>query len=115
MTGLLKEQPLERKHGNLLSMVRLRKENCDEAGFNIQGVYKKYTGITTWRWYMNIRIGFVANNEKNCDSCDSCIGFGTSVSGCEDYDIRSTTCGNMVVCYQLNNKNMAAFGYILVQ
>jgi hypothetical protein len=90
-------------------------ENCDEEGFNIQGVYKKYTGITTWRWYMNIRIGLVANNENSCDSCDSCIGFGTSVSGCEDYDISSTTCGNMAVCYQLNNKNTAAFGYILVQ
>ena len=63
---------------------------------------------------MNIRIGVVASNEENCDSCDSCIGFGTSVSGCEN-DVRSTTCGIMAACRQMNNNNTAAFGYILVQ
>jgi hypothetical protein len=85
-------------------------EYCNVEGFNIQGVYTH----KEWQWNMNIRIGVVANNEKNCDSCDSCIGFGTSVGGCEN-DVRSTTCGNMAVCHQLNNKNTAAFGYILVQ
>jgi hypothetical protein len=63
---------------------------------------------------MNIRIGVVASNEENCDSCDSCIGFGTSVSGCEN-DVRNTTCGSMAFCNYMNNKNTAAFGYILVQ
>jgi hypothetical protein len=84
-------------------------EHCNQEGFNIQGAYTH----GPWRWNMNIRIGVVANNEENCDSCDSCIGFGTSVSGCEN-DVRSTTCGNMAVCRQMNNKNTAAFGYILV-
>jgi hypothetical protein len=42
-------------------------ENCDEEGFNIQGVYKKYTGITTWRWY--------------CDEFKSaCVGVGKYTS-----------------------------------
>ena len=80
---------------------------CNVEGFNIQmndGSQK----------YMNIRIGLVANNQDNCGSCDSCIGFGTSVSGCGN-DVRSTTCGNMAVCNHLSNKNTAAFGYILVQ
>ena len=85
-------------------------ENCNEEGFNMHMNYAIYQ----WRWYMNIRIGLVANDQNNCDSCNSCIGFGTSVSGCGD-DVRSTTCGNMAVCNQLNNKNTAAFGYILVQ
>ena len=87
-------------------------ENCNEEGFNIQGDYTE--GWFWLSWNMNIRIGLVANDQNNCDSCDSCIGFGTSVSGCGD-DVRSTTCGNMAVCAQLNNKNTAAFGYILVQ
>jgi hypothetical protein len=83
---------------------------CNVEGFNIQINFAVYD----WRWYMNIRIGLVANEQNSCNSCDSCIGFGTSVSGCGD-DVRSTTCGNMAVCDQLNNKNTAAFGYILVQ
>ena len=86
-------------------------EYCNEEGFNIQGAYTR----NKWgSWYMNIRIGLLANNQNDCDSCNSCIGFGTSVRGCGD-DVRSTTCGNMAVCDQLNNKNTAAFGYILVQ
>ncbi|CAB4034003.1 Hypothetical predicted protein [Paramuricea clavata] len=85
-------------------------ENCNEEGFNIQGVYKYGKS----QWNMKIRIGLVANNQENCGSCDSCIGFGTSVSGCDD-DVRNTTCGNMAFCNYKNNKNTAAFGYILVQ
>jgi hypothetical protein len=84
-------------------------EHCNEEGFNIQGVYPSFL----WQRNMNIRIGLVANNENHCGSCDSCIGFGISVGGCLGV-IRSTTCGNMV-CRLANNKNTAAFGYILVQ
>jgi hypothetical protein len=85
-------------------------ENCNEEGFNLQGVYKYGKS----QWNMKIRIGLVANNQEHCGTCDSCIGFGTSVSGCND-DVRNTTCGNMAFCGYSNNKNTAAFGYILVQ
>jgi hypothetical protein len=86
-------------------------ENCNKEGFNIQEAYT----INQLRWYMNIRIGLVANNQNNCHSCNSCIGFGISVrSGCRD-EVRSTTCGNMAVCDDHNDKNAASFGYILVQ
>ena len=85
-------------------------EYCNEEGFNVQGVYE----YESKEWYMDIRIGLVANNQNNCDSCNSCIGFGILVSGCGD-DVRSTTCGNMAVCDSRNYKNTAAFGYILVQ
>ena len=37
---------------------------------------------------MNLRIGFVANNQNDCLSCDSCIGFGISVQGC-DGDVKA--------------------------
>ncbi|CAB3977854.1 Hypothetical predicted protein [Paramuricea clavata] len=86
-------------------------DNCNEEGFNIQGSY--HFG-EQYSWHMNIRIGVVANEQNDCYSCDSCIGFGTSITGCED-DVRKTTCGNMAVCNQLDNKNTAAFGYILIQ
>jgi hypothetical protein len=86
-------------------------ENCNEEGFNIRMNY-----MFSRRRYMNIRIGLVANNQNDCDTYNSCIGFGTSVRGCW-VDVRSTTCGaaNMANCVQLNNKNTAAFGYILVK
>ena len=41
-------------------------------------------------------IGFVANNEDDCDTCDSWIGFGDYSIGCGSNTIR-------------------AFGYIFVQ
>ena len=84
-------------------------EHCDEEGFNIQGVYTHNPS----RWNMNIRIGLVANQENDCKTCDSCIEFGTSVSGCEN-GVRNTTCGDMAVCHQLNNKITAAFGYTAI-
>ena len=64
--------------------------------------------------YMNLRIGFVANNQNDCLSCDSCIGFGISVQGC-DGDVRSTTCGHMAICDKFGNPGTAGFGYIFVQ
>ena len=83
-------------------------ENCNEEGFNIQWDHEYGTS------QMNIRIGLIANNDNNCNDCDSCIGFGTSIRGCWD-DVRSTTCGNMAFCGYFNQKNTEAFGYILVQ
>ena len=65
---------------------------------------------------LKTRIGFVANNQHDCRTPDSCIGFGTTVKGC-GLNL-TTTCGNLFVCgkYQKNNnKDTAAFGFILVQ
>ena len=81
---------------------------CNTEGFNINSPgYSKNV-------HLKVRIGIMANNEDNCDSCDSCIGFGTLLGECEG-EIRKTTCGNIAICKQLNNKNTAAFGYIFVQ
>ncbi|XP_028396197.1 uncharacterized protein LOC114520171 [Dendronephthya gigantea] len=80
--------------------------NCNEEGIN-------YVGNNNGRThFVRARIGIVANNQNDCKSCDSCIGFGTSAR-CDD-DIRNTTCGNIAVCGQMGNKNTPAFGFILV-
>ena len=82
--------------------------NCNEEGFNYK---KEFDGHHT-----KIRIGFVANNQDHCESPDSCLGFGTSIKGCEL--TLNTTCGNLFICGQhqnVENKDIAAFGFILVQ
>ncbi len=89
-------------------------ENCNKEGFNVQVKNNAYEVA-----YVNVRVGLVANNQKNCYSVDSTIGFGTSVRGCgacrDDGKVRNTTCGNISFCGKINNTNTAAFGYILVQ
>ena len=85
----------------------LLQHNCNKEGFNINT--PGYASA-----HLKVRIGIIANNENDCESCDSCIGFGTSVRGC-DGKIRKTTCGNIAICGQLNNTNTPAFGCIFVQ
>ncbi len=80
-------------------------QDCNRQGFNIRG------GNHHRRMY--VRIGLVANNGNICNSCNSCIGLGASITGC-DSKVRRRACGNIYAC---NNKNIdtPAFGYILVQ
>ena len=58
------------------------------------------------------RIGYVGNNENDCQSCDSRIGFGTA--GLPD---DTNTCGNVAGSWESDNgsKNIKTMGYILVQ
>ncbi|KAM7452440.1 hypothetical protein ABFA07_000115 [Porites harrisoni] len=75
---------------------------CNKEGFNVLCGSKQQS---------KARIGIVANNEDNCDSCDSRIGFGTG----GDYD-DSNTCGNEATYYADNgDQHIKAMGYILVQ
>ena len=66
--------------------------NCNKEGFNVLG---------------RARIGILGNQENDCHSCDSRIGFGTETSN---------TCGN-VASHSPDNgdRNIKAMGYILVQ
>ena len=64
--------------------------------------------------YLNVRVGFVSQDENYCTSVNSCIGFGISAS-CDGYPQINTTCGNVAICGKLNNLNLEAFGYILVK
>ena len=54
--------------------------NCNKEGFNVVGDNPHQS---------NARIGTIANQENDCGSCDSRIGFGTG--GLHD---DSNTCGN---------------------
>ncbi|XP_027051418.1 uncharacterized skeletal organic matrix protein 5-like [Pocillopora damicornis] len=76
--------------------------NCSKEGFN---------AVCSLSRHSKARIGYVANENNHCDSCDSRIGFGTGGS-----PGNSTTCGN-VAAYSPDNgdRYIKAMGYILVQ
>ena len=87
---------------------------CNREGFNVESINTAYN----YNAFIKVRIGIVANNQDGCNSCDSCIGFGVSLRGCNGLDtivIRRTTCGNMAICGHFENKDTPAFGYIFVQ
>ena len=72
--------------------------NCNQEGFNSQS-------------YSKARIGIISNQENDCFTCDSRIGFGT-----EGYPNDDNTCGNWARYGGDNSdRNIKAMGYILVQ
>ena len=76
--------------------------NCNKEGFN---------AVSSLDFQAKARIGIINNQENDCDSCDSRIGFGTG--GNDDDD---NTCGNEATYKPDNgNKHIKAMGYILVQ
>ena len=75
--------------------------NCNEEGFN---------SMSDRSDLGKARIGFLGNNENNCHSCDSRIGFGTG--GIHD---DSNTCGNEALGGDNGPQHIKAMGYILVQ
>ena len=77
-------------------------ENCNREGFNCMSNSSDFG---------KARIGFLGNQEKDCRSCDSRIGFGTG-GKFDDFN----TCGNQATLDADNeNKHIKAMGYILVQ
>ena len=82
-------------------------QNCNSEGFNFNDVYTVGTG------YMKVHIGFVANNEYDCNTPDSCIGFGISA---RTYDgvVQSTSCGNLRYCCE-DRRDTAAYGFVLLK
>jgi len=76
--------------------------NCAKEGFNV---------LATSNAWSKARIGIIGNNENDCASCDSRIGFGTG--GHHD---DSNTCGNEASHGgDKGDKHIKAMGYILVQ
>ena len=76
--------------------------NCNQEGFNSIGLSQIHA---------KARIGVISNQEKDCNSCDSRIGFGTGGSTDD-----SNTCGNQAAFSPDNgDKDIKAMGYILVQ
>ena len=75
--------------------------NCNKEGFNAA----EAPGSS------KARIGFLGNNENDCTSTDSRIGFGTG-----GYPDDSNTCGNEAGESATDGrKRIKAMGYILVQ
>ena len=75
---------------------------CNKEGFNAVGDNPRLS---------KARIGITANEQNDCGSCDSRIGFGTG-----DFSDDSNTCGNEATYSPDNgNKHIKAMGYILVQ
>ena len=77
---------------------------CNREGFNSRG---------SRSWNSKARIGIISNENNECDSPDSSIGFGFGIAGSTYED---NTCGNEAAWNPDNgNKNIKAMGYILVQ
>ena len=76
--------------------------NCNVEGFNTECGGRK------------VRLGFLTNQENDCQSCDSYLGVGhTGAGGC---GIGSGTAGCMASCSADNgNVNINAIGYLLVR
>ncbi len=77
--------------------------NCNKEGFNVPG----------GSGGAKARIGFLGNQQNDCNSCNSRIGFGT---GGDPDD--TNTCGNAVRSGDSpdnGGKNIKAMGYILLQ
>ena len=72
--------------------------NCNKEGFNAVGDRDR----------AKVRIGIVSNNQNDCYSCNSLIGFGTG-----SYPKGAKSCGNEAL--QDGGRSIKAMGYILVQ
>ena len=75
-------------------------DNCNKEGFN---------ALSDQNGASKARIGILGNNENECKSCDSRIGFGTG--GFHD---DTNTCGNEHG-WKLLPTRIKVTGYILVQ
>ena len=83
----------------LIGLQASLQRKCNKEGFNAACDISK------------ARIGFVANNENDCKSCDSRIGFGSG-----GYPNNSITCGNTAKWQPDNGeKYIQAMCYVFVQ
>ncbi len=76
--------------------------NCNHRGFNAPGNLN----------HSRVRIGITANQENDCNSCDSYIGIGGHGQGCGTTDA-GISAGNWMTC-EASVKNML-FGYVMVR
>jgi len=73
--------------------------NCNREGINVETLEA------------NVRIGIVANNQNDCSTCNSWIGFGAEGLGTSDM-----ACGNYAAAAPDNgNRTDPLFGYVMVR
>ena len=86
----------------LLGSMTSLQRNCSKEGFNAVGTDSSFS---------KARIGIIGNEQNDCKSCDSRIGFGTG-----GYPNDSNTCGNEASWSPDNGiKYIKTMGYIFVQ
>ena len=86
---------------NLISEASLQ-QKCNKEGFNVLSDLAKHS---------KARIGIVGNNEDDCGSSDSRIGFGTA-----GYPDDTNSCGDVAKHGgDKGDKLIKAMGYIFVQ
>ena len=124
------------KLGNLLSFITIRKQASSLYSVIADGKYRDTSlGRDTWKSligseaslqvkcykegfnalakeeFSKARIGIIANDRYDCNTCNSRIGFGTGGIGDD-----SNTCGNEAKHEGDNgDKHIKTIGYILVQ
>ena len=81
---------------SLLNDAKLQ-PNCNKEGFNVKLSHHN----------LNLRIGIAGNDENDCKTCDSIIGFGLKIKG-----VWKWSSGN-IKFHPEEKKN--TFGYIFVQ
>ena len=82
----------------LIGLQAFLQPNCNKEGFN------------AWCAQYKSRIGIFGNNEHDCSTCDSHIGFGTNRRSSAHFAIAG---GNFY--YAGQSHSIKAIGYILVQ
>ena len=107
--GLYRPTSLGRnKWKSLIGSEASLQPNCNQEGFNTKWSYSNPAYALR-----AARIGILGNNEKDCVTCDSRIGFGT---GGDPDD--ANTCGNEASAgngADNGDKHIKAMGYIFVQ
>ena len=88
--------------------------NCNKEGFNVKLTVSGYSDF-----HARIRIGIIGNQENDCFSPDSYVGFGGPPANkrnyCETQNVINT-CGNSATCDPDNGlKEIKAMGYIFVR
>ena len=85
-------------------------EHCNKEGFNIH--VKQ----------INLRLGLIGNNEDNCNTPDSVIGFGFQIKPCGKDHWYHSSSGNIGSCIgswytgsRSDIRNNPTFGFIFVQ
>ena len=89
--------------------------HCNKEGFNLHAYAEFFFAMGT---NAHVRIGLFGNNEHDCNSVDSFIGFGASFTTCFA-TYADITCGNVALCkdgsHYHADKWIPTFGYVLVQ
>ncbi|XP_062500511.1 uncharacterized protein LOC134177751 [Corticium candelabrum] len=96
----------ESKWRSLLPTSSLQ-NHCNKEGFNIISDHSYYGPRTS-----RVRLGFVANEQNECESPDSFVGFGTSYT----HGSAEISAGNYACCTPDNGfANTKAIGYVMAR